>query len=148
MRLLRHRLGLRKPLLRSFQSVLALILLTASVLQGLSICFCDSSPHSCGDEHCHESHAQNCHSVPESHGNDSFDHDCSHLELAAINALVASDRIDLKITSICNKILINFISANNTEYVTAYKLKYSPGRMSQRQPPQLIYISKSIQILC
>ena len=148
MRIFRDRFRFRHLGAKSLQCVLATLVMAVSILQGASFCFCDSEAQSCGDENCHESHEHDCHSVPESHGNDSFAHDCTHLEVDAINALATSGRIDPGVVSVLGSLFIDLIAKSVDFSVNQPQFKYPPGRIHYGLPPQLIYISNSVKFLC
>lgn len=130
------------------QFLLATLVLTVSVLQGMTVCFCDSEPKSCGDEHCQSSHKHGCHDSAASDADQSINHDCAHLDFAAIDALALSGNLDPVLTSVLNSLFFNFIQVADPNSAAIFVIKYSRGQRSQGPPPQLIYISNSVQVLC
>ena len=148
MRIFRDRFRFRGFGAKSLQCVLAALVLTVSVLQGMSICFCDSKPQACGDEQCHSCHDHNCHNSSESDADQSLAHNCTHLKVPAMDALVLSSNIISKVISVVNSLLLNMICTADLKSGALFENKYSLCRTSQGPMHHLIYISKSVKILC
>jgi hypothetical protein len=148
MRLLKHKLALRRGVISRIHSVVALFVLAATMLQGLSFCLCDIQPQSCGAL-CEESHSHPCHSNNRNDAATTIDHDCIHLEFETLPPISQANKTIPEISDTLQFVYLNFICNINNVITIADNIKYiKTGHIPDKCPPQLIYISKSIKVLC
>jgi hypothetical protein len=141
-------MGLRKITRRSVYTALALSVLAAALFHGLSFCFCKSNPQSCSDEHCGTSHSHDCHSTPESGAAQSYDHDCLHIEVDAINALALAGSGEPKVCAVLCPTLFDFSEHRVFTYNIPESVEFRLKRMSYAPLPQYINISRIVKVLC
>jgi len=148
MRLLKHKLALRRGVISRVYSVVALFVLAATMLQGLSFCVCDMQPQSCGD-HCEESHSHPCHSNDSNDAAATIGHSCIHLEFDALPPISLVNKTIPEISTAFQFIYLNLLCNINNTITIADNIQYiNTGHLPETGPPQLIYISKSIKVLC
>ncbi|MFO7936858.1 MAG: hypothetical protein R6V06_04540 [Kiritimatiellia bacterium] len=131
--------------------VLVAVVLAVSVLQGLSVCFCDSYVQSCGDEQCQTHHKHDCHGTTGNAEGHSLEHDCAHLEIESLNAIITSGKVDPEVSSLVGLVFISLMSVKadlSSADCNSNYLKNKNKGLPKGLPPQLIYNSRSVKVLC
>ena len=128
---------------------MAALLLTVTMLQGLSVCFCDLRLLPCDTADCCESQGHDCHDESESSLDHTvFQHDCLHLEISNVGALIVSSRVNLT-----NLIFGGDFFAKHLQILKLVSLshKFNPNTgkhiLRQMSAPTL-FLSDFIQVLC
>lgn len=137
-----------RPARKWLSAVLSAAVMTLSLLQGLSFCFCDAVLAVCDDGHCHESHAHDCHGNADQRDGESLCHECPHLELDAADALPSSAEIALKTAVVNSVFFAQAMAAHDYGAAIAVQMLHCAKRTIGATPPQLKYISISIKFLC
>ena len=134
-----HRLNRLRKVMAGLRVLTASGLFALTVFQGMTLCMCPPDPDTCGDA-CHE-----CGSIPEPAGTH-IEHVCEHLDINALTpGLPPSNPLDELLVTL-------FMAADFRSPM--FDLR-SPdlalhicGCPPDIQPAHLIYIARSVQILC
>ena len=148
MRFLRHRLAFNRSVIRRVYSAMALCFFAATVFQGMSFCLCKTQQQSCGDQ-CEESHSHPCHSDNGNDAQSTIDHDCIHIDFDVLPAISVANKTIPEISAALQFVYLDYFCGITDDLSIAVNISHpKTGQIPDSGPPNLIYISKNIKVLC